>query len=52
MIDRSGFLQLMQDQKHLKDQEERLLPNPEAPVQARPPVQAEPSVQAEPGVAS
>ena len=39
-IDRSGFLPLLQDQKHLQDQEQGLLQDPEAPVRAEPPVLA------------
>ena len=49
-IDRSGFLPLLQVQKHLQDQEQGLLPDSGAPVQAGPPVQAEPPVWAEPPV--
>ena len=37
-IDRSGFLPLLQDQKLLQNQKEKLLPDTEAPVHAEAPV--------------
>ena len=49
-INRSGFLPLLQVQKHLQDQEQGLLPDSGASVQAGPPVQAEHRVGAEPHV--
>ena len=38
VIDRSGFFTLLQDQKLLQNQRQKLLPDSEAPVQAEAPV--------------
>ena len=37
-IDRSGFLPLLQDQKLLQNQKQKLLPDTEAPVHAESPI--------------